>query len=77
MQVKLVTFGLVLGGFVLLWETQMESKKTTGDSHHMVERSSKKGQGPAENVSHLLLSQQWPSAGMATPGTTAGIWVVI
>ena len=58
MQVKLMKFGLVLGGFVLLWETQMESKKIPGHSRHLAGRSSKKGQGPAENVSHLLLSQQ-------------------
>lgn len=66
-QVKLMKFGIVLGGCVLLWETQMESQKMPGHSHHLAGRSSKKEQGPAENVSRLLLSQQWPGAGMATP----------
>lgn len=31
-QVKLMRLGFVLGGFVLLWETQKESKKTPGHS---------------------------------------------
>lgn len=77
MQVKLVKFNIVCGGFVLLWETQMEPKKMPGHSHQLAGRSSKKKQVPEENVLHLLLGQYRPGAGMATPWSLAGVWVVI
>lgn len=73
-QVKLMRFGFVLGGFVLLWETQKESKKTTGHSQYFAGTSSKKEHSPTENVFHLLPSQQRPRAGLVTP---AGVWDVI
>lgn len=57
MHVKLLKFGIVLGGFALHWENQMESKKTPGHGHHLVGMTSSKKQGPAENRLHLLQGQ--------------------